>query len=76
MVDLGKRLDSLHRNIRNVVEGAPSKLIETVAENIAKEILNNHMLVSGVRISVSKPNVAIKGSFASLGKQFTGSLPY
>ena len=58
----------LYRHIREVVEGRPSKLIETVAENIAATILNRHNMVLGVKVAVRKPNVAIKGSFASLGE--------
>lgn len=60
--------------IRNIVEGKPSKLIETVAENIATDILDNHNMVLGVRVSVRKPNVAIKGSFASLGEGHPGNI--
>lgn len=62
------------RDIRDIVEGPPSKLIETVAENIATTVLNNHNMVLGIQVAVRKPNVAIKGNFASLGTNFKVNL--
>jgi len=58
---------AVHSNIREVVEGKPSLLIETVAENIAKKVLSNHRMVLGVRVAVRKPHVAIAGMFDSMG---------
>lgn len=58
---------AVYRNIRDVVEGKPSLLIESVAENIARKVLNSHRMVVGIRVAVRKPHVAIAGIFDSMG---------
>jgi len=57
----------VHSNIKEVVEGKPSLLIESVAENIARKVLSNHRMVVGIRVAVRKPHVAIAGMFDSMG---------
>lgn len=58
------------RNIKEVVEGRPSLLIEHVAENIAASVLTEHRGVLGIRVAVKKPHVAIPGIFRTMGQTF------
>ena len=54
-VDYGE----VHRQAKEMVEGAPVKLTETVAERIATAILEGHPLVEAVRVKVAKPHVRL-----------------
>ncbi len=57
---------------RDIVEGAPVKLIETVAENVAQAILKGYPeKVSGVRIVLVKPDPPIQGHYASVAVEIT-----
>lgn len=57
---------------RDIVEGAPVKLIETVAENVAQAILNSYPeKVQGVRIVLVKPDPPIQGHYASVAVEIT-----
>ena len=58
------------------MEGKPSLLIETVAENIARKVLSNHRMVLGVRVAVRKPHVAIAGMFDSMGRLLSFYEPF
>jgi hypothetical protein len=49
----------MHRCKRN--------LIETVAEEIAQELLQEQDKVTAVEVAVSKPNVSIPGHFDAMG---------
>jgi len=55
----------VHEQVRDVVEGPPCALIETVAERIAACLLADHDRVEEVRVRVSKPNVPIKAMLES-----------
>ena len=57
----------LGRDIKQVMEGPPHKLLESVAEDIAAGILEEYALVSGVRILIKKPHVAVEGVVKYLG---------
>lgn len=59
--DLSKTVDygEVHRLARQVVEGEPAGLTETVAERIANATLEEHPLVEIVRVKVKKPNVRL-----------------
>lgn len=59
--DLSKTVDygEVHRLARQVVEGEPAGLTETVAERIANATLEEHPLVEAVRVKVQKPNVRL-----------------
>jgi 7,8-dihydroneopterin aldolase/epimerase/oxygenase len=50
------------RRTREIVEGEPSKLIETVAERVAAALLQAFDSVTGVEICVHKPNAPIAGA--------------
>ncbi|WP_432353779.1 dihydroneopterin aldolase [Sporosarcina sp. A2] len=53
--------------VRSVVEGEPVKLIETVAERIAGNLLADYKgQVAGVRVLVVKPDPPIPGHYASV----------
>ncbi len=59
--DLSQTVDysEVHDQIKEIVEGEPVNLTETLAERIAAAILERHPRVEGVRIRVSKPNVRL-----------------
>ena len=56
------------RDIRLVMEGKPRNLIETVASDIATNILQDYREVKGLKISVQKPHVALDGVVKSMGE--------
>jgi len=49
--------------VRDIVEGAPKNLIESLAESIAERILGEHSLVEAVCVTVHKPKAPLSGSF-------------
>ena len=55
------------RDIRLVMEGKPRNLIETVATDIATNILQDYRQVKGLKVSVQKPHVALDGVVKSMG---------
>ena len=59
--DLSKTVDygEVHRLARQVVEGEPADLTETVAERIANATLEEHPLLEAVRVKVKKPHVRL-----------------
>jgi dihydroneopterin aldolase len=59
--DLAQTVDygEVHRRAREIVEGEPVNLTETVAERIARAILEEHPAVEAVRVKVSKPHVRL-----------------
>lgn len=60
----------LFRAARTVVEGEPRKLLETVAESIAADILKSFPPVEEIVVTVRKPEAPIKGSvLKSVGVQ-------
>ncbi len=59
--DLTQTVDysEVHRRAKEIVEGPPAGLTETVAERIATAVLEEHPLVEAVRVKVEKPNVRL-----------------
>ena len=59
--DLTRTVDysEVHRRAKEIVEGPPVGLTETVAERIAAAVLEEHRLVEAVRVKVRKPNVRL-----------------
>jgi 7,8-dihydroneopterin aldolase/epimerase/oxygenase len=59
--DLTKTVDygEVHRMARDIVEGQPVQLIETLAERIAAAVLDNHPPVEAVKVRVAKPHVRL-----------------
>ncbi len=60
--DLTKTVDysEVHRQAREIVEGEPVNLTETVAERIAAAVLERHPPVEAVRVRVAKPEVRLE----------------
>jgi dihydroneopterin aldolase len=60
----------LYAIARDIVEGAPKKLIEAVAEEIALAVLRLDARVESATVTVRKPNAPIKGAvFGAAGVQ-------
>ncbi len=59
--DLAQTVDysEIHRQAREIVEGPPVSLTETVAERISGTVLENFPTVDAVRVKVAKPNVRL-----------------
>lgn len=59
--DLTSTVDysEVHRRAKEIVEGPPVSLTETVAERIAAAVLEEHPPVEAVRVKVTKPNVRL-----------------
>lgn len=57
---------------QKIVEGEPVKLVETVAERIAKEILTTFKdWVKGCKVIVIKPDPPIPGHYRSISVEIT-----
>ena len=59
--DLTQTVDygEVHRQAKEIVEGPPVNLTETVAERIAAAILEHHPPVEVVKVKVAKPHVRL-----------------
>jgi dihydroneopterin aldolase len=59
--DLTQTVDygEVHRRAREIVEGPPVNLTETIAERIAAAVLEDHATVEAVRVKVAKPHVRL-----------------
>ena len=59
--DLGLTVDygEVHRQAKQVVEGEPVDLTETVAERISASVLEEHPAVRLVKVRVAKPDVRL-----------------
>lgn len=59
--DLTKTVDysEVHRMAREIVEGRPVQLVETLAERIAAAALDDHPTVEAVKVRVAKPHVRL-----------------
>ena len=49
------------KTVREIVEGRPRKLLESVAESIARQLLDNEPAASAVRVTIRKPQAPLKG---------------
>ena len=60
--DLARTVDygEVHRRAREIVEGQPVNLTETVAERIAATVLEEFVAVEAVRVKVGKPHVRLE----------------
>jgi dihydroneopterin aldolase len=56
---------------RNVVEGEPKKLIETVAETICEQVLRMFPLVQNCTVTLIKPDPPIPGYYKSVSVVLT-----
>jgi dihydroneopterin aldolase len=59
--DLTKTVDysEVHRMARDIVEGVPVQLTETLAERIAAATLDGYPAVKAVKVKVAKPHVRL-----------------
>ena len=59
--DLSQTVDysEVHRQAKEIVEGPPVSLTETLAERIAGTLLEGYPTVEAVRVKVAKPNVRL-----------------
>ena len=59
--DLTKTVDysEVHRTARDIVEGLPVQLTETLAERIAAATLDGYPAVKAVKVKVAKPHVRL-----------------
>lgn len=62
--DLTKTVDysEVHRRAKEIVEGEPVNLTETLAERIAAAALEDHPMVEAVKVKVAKPHVRLGGT--------------
>jgi dihydroneopterin aldolase len=60
--DLTKTVNygEVHRMARDIVEGPPVQLTETLAERIAAGMLDEHPEVEAVKVRVAKPHVRLE----------------
>ncbi|MQL83737.1 hypothetical protein Taro_016232 [Colocasia esculenta] len=57
----------IYRLVKEIVEGPPQNLLESVAHRIASSALSKYPQVSAVRVEVKKPNVAVHSTIDYLG---------
>lgn len=63
----------LYQMCKEIVEGAPYKLVEAVAEKIATSVLTGFSLVQEVTVKVIKPDPPIPGHYKSVAVEITRS---
>ncbi|EAE7766056.1 dihydroneopterin aldolase [Listeria monocytogenes] len=56
----------VYETVKEIVEGAPFKLIEALAEKIATEVLTGYPLLEEVTVKLIKPNPPIPGHYDSV----------
>lgn len=61
----------LYNRCKEIVEGQPFKLIEAVAENIAKEILSTFKAVQTCSVKLIKPDPPIRGHYKDVAVEIT-----
>jgi dihydroneopterin aldolase len=57
----------VYEETRAIVEGEPCRLVETVAERIAEQILAGHAAARRVLVRVRKPDVPMRAALESVG---------
>jgi dihydroneopterin aldolase len=70
-LDYSVNYGELYAVCQEIVEGAPVKLIETVAERIAGKILADFPRVSEVTVTLTKPDPPIPGHYKSVAIEIT-----
>ncbi|KAK4720799.1 hypothetical protein R3W88_011032 [Solanum pinnatisectum] len=58
---------NIYRIVKEVMEGPPKNLLESVAQLIASPTLTKYPKVSAVHVQVEKPHVAVQGPVDYLG---------
>ncbi|KAJ7971342.1 7,8-dihydroneopterin aldolase [Quillaja saponaria] len=57
----------IYRIAKEVLEGPPQNLLESVAQLIASMALTKYSQISAIRVKVGKPHVAVQGPVDYLG---------
>ncbi|OIV92274.1 hypothetical protein TanjilG_00292 [Lupinus angustifolius] len=57
----------IYRIAKEVLEGSPQNLLESVAHKIAITTLTKYEQISAIRVKVGKPHVAVQGTLDYLG---------
>ncbi|WP_059174222.1 dihydroneopterin aldolase [Bacillus sp. FJAT-27445] len=70
-LDASVNYAELYQVCREVVEGKPYKLIESVAEKIASRILGEFALIEEATVKVIKPDPPIPGHYQSVAVEIT-----
>jgi dihydroneopterin aldolase len=59
----------VYQHVKRIVEGPPKNLLESVAEAIARQLLDAYAILEGVTVEVEKPSAPIPGAFESVSVQ-------
>ncbi|MDP9727603.1 dihydroneopterin aldolase [Alicyclobacillus tolerans] len=62
---------AVYRTVKEVVTGVPRRLIEAVAEDVAKVLLERFLLVEEVTVELEKPGAPIPGIFETVSVLMT-----
>ena len=62
----GVHYGEVYQTVRQIVEGKPVDLIESLSENIAEELLENYPLIDGLMVRLNKPQAPIPGIFENV----------
>ncbi|WP_090991339.1 dihydroneopterin aldolase [Bacillus sp. OV322] len=63
----------IYQVCKDIVEGKTFKLVESIAENIAKEMLSKFPKIQSVTVKVIKPDPPIPGHYQSVAVEITRS---
>lgn len=61
----------VYKLVKEIVEGPPKNLVESVAENIADQLLNKFPTVHHCHVKVIKPDPPIAGHYDSVAIEIT-----
>jgi len=62
---------AVYETVSDVMTGEPAKLIETLAERIAKAVLDRFPALDGIRVAIRKPSAPVKGVLDHAGVEIT-----
>jgi dihydroneopterin aldolase len=61
----------VYERVKSIIEGKPKKLLETLAEKIADNLLQEFLLVQRVTVKIIKPDPPIPGHYQSVAVEIT-----
>ena len=64
---------TVYETVKGIVEGQPLKLIETLAETIARTLLNQEVRIQTITVRVKKPNPPFAAVFDGVTVEITRS---
>ncbi|CRK85386.1 dihydroneopterin aldolase [Neobacillus massiliamazoniensis] len=70
-LDYSVNYGELYQVCKEIVEGKPYKLVESVAEKIAGSLLQQFPLIEEVKVKVIKPDPPIPGHYRSVAVEIT-----